>query len=98
MIPVVCVLGICGNLWLLLKATHPTSLPKDGRFIRKGQRVFVRQFWTDDRGAMVKNRHFTMLEPLPCYDDGGEISNEHFLQMVGDEAEDLPSRKEFNLQ
>jgi hypothetical protein len=74
---------------------------KDGeaRLVKRGQRVFVRQFWSDERGNMFKNRRFTVLNIFSPYDaDKGEIPDEHFIQLVGDEEEDAPTRKALGLE
>lgn len=68
------------------------------RLVRVGDRAFVRQFWTDERGNMIKSRYYTIHNILPSHGVDGEIPREHFMGLVGDEEEDAPSRKEMGLK
>ena len=71
---------------------------RDGITIKKGDRVFTRMYWTDERGNVMKCRHFIAAEIDRCYDEKGPVSGTRFIQLVGDEPGDGPTQKELGVR
>jgi hypothetical protein len=89
---ITCIAICIGSLVYIIHAiiyySRSRSKQKE-RVIRKGEKVFVEMFWTDDRGNMTKRRDYIVLSILESLYN----RNDHMLQLVGNEPDDYETQK-----